>query len=120
MLIVMLQMLSIALAPILGLFGVTVGVFLTEHSRRRAYITEQRRKTYEEFLSILSGLTVFHGTDFIAGMRNPSTEKLNALADTLGSAVIGLQHTYLRIRLVGSPAAVTAASEGLAYVRVGR
>ena len=45
-----LQILSIALAPLLGFAGVAIGVAFSERNRRDAYVKEERRKVYVDYL----------------------------------------------------------------------
>lgn len=108
-----LQILTISLSPVLGFIGVAVGVLLNGRSRRNAYVKDERRKVYRDYLEILSQITIFYGTDYLFAMRHAKNKGLaGAAAEKASLLSERLQTSYLHVRLIGSPDAIDAASQG--------
>src|SRR5580704_7619358 len=111
-----LQVVSISLAPLLGFSGVAIGVFLNERIRSRAYVNDERRKVYLEFLEMLAQITSFYGTTFATAVRSRKDHYVEQVLGKPAGSLERLQQTYSSIRLIGSQAAVAAAGEAFVYL----
>lgn len=110
-----LQMTSIILAPILGFTGVAIGVILTERHRRIAYVTSERRKAYQGYLTIATQVNWFYSNE-IDHARDPLSSGLKGDHIEMQSLVTQLYNCYLLIKLIGSPDAIKAANAILSNV----
>jgi hypothetical protein len=111
-----LQVVSISLAPLLGFSGVAIGAFLNERIRSRAYVNDERRKVYLEFLEMLAQVTSFYGTTFATAVRSRKDHYAEQVLGKPSGSLERLQQTYSSIRLIGSRAAVAAAGEAFVYL----
>jgi hypothetical protein len=108
-----LQILAIAAAPVIGFIGVGIGVIMAERNRRIAYLIEEKKKVYLDFMDMLAKISTFWSNRFPAVMRDHATTK-----DVLGFSVPmveSLQRTYIQIRLLGSQRVVDAAGDCFEY-----
>lgn len=105
------QVVSIAVAPILGFVGVAVGVLLKDRSDHKASLRAERRTAYISFLRALSALHqcfVVKGKLAFNGSDEGSLESYMEEMYELKLALIGAQH---EVTLVGSVAAAKAAEK---------
>jgi hypothetical protein len=108
-----LQIASIAAAPILGFVGVAIGVFVTEHNRRAAYVIEERKKVYLDFISMLANINAFWSNEAIGVMRGDvPADKISGFSKPMVEA---LQRSLLQIRLIGSERVFAVAQGALVY-----
>lgn len=110
-----LQVLTVALAPILGFIGVGAGAFIAELNRRNAYVKDERRKIYQDYLEILSQTTNYYSSEYLFAMRHAKEKGMNEAADRVSSYHERLLSAYLHVRLIGSPEAVGAASHAFSF-----
>lgn len=59
-----LQILSIAAAPIVGFIGVAIGAAIAERNRRAAYLIDEKKKAYLDFMDMLAKITAFWSSEF--------------------------------------------------------
>jgi hypothetical protein len=110
-----LQVLSISLAPILGFTGVAIGALLTERHQRIAYIGDERRKVYLEYLELLARITAFYSTEFKTALEAGDMRRMAELNPIRRTFLEDVQRIYLQIRLIGSPGVVNTAREVFVY-----
>ena len=110
-----LQVLTVALAPILGFIGVAAGASFTEQNRRDAYVKDERRKVYQDYLEIVSQITIFYSTEYLFAMNHAKERGLKDTADKASLLSERLLSSYLHVRLIGSPTAIDAASHAFAF-----
>ena len=95
-----LQILSIAMSPIIGFIGVAVGVTITERNRRGAYLIDEKKKAYLEFIDMLARLSSFWSNEYPTAARKHADA--NQVLGFSKPMIESLQRTYLQIRLLGS------------------
>lgn len=110
-----LQVFTVALSPVLGFVGVGVGAFIAELNRRDAYVKDERRKVYRDYLEIVSQITNYYSTEYLFAMSHAKEGDLRGTADKVSSLQERLLSSYLHVRLIGSPAAINAASHAFAF-----
>jgi hypothetical protein len=113
-----LQILSIALAPLLGFAGVAIGVAFSERNRRDAYVKEERRKVYVDYLEATSQLTAFVTFERPKKGNPEGIEKNEAFADKAAVFMEQLQRTYMSLSVIGSPEACEAAVQAFTYLEL--
>jgi hypothetical protein len=111
-----LQIVSIAVAPILGFLGVAIGVLLTERNRRAAYILEEKKRAYLEFINMLSNVNSFWSNEFPAAARAAASGRMSDILGFSKAHVEELHRTFLQIRLFGSEPVVEAAMQAFHYL----
>jgi hypothetical protein len=111
-----LQIVSIAVAPILGFLGVAIGVFLTERNRRAAYILEEKKHAYLEFINMLSNVNSFWSNKFPSAARTATSGGTDDILGFSKAHVEELHRTFLQIRLFGSGPVVESAMEAFHYL----
>lgn len=134
-----LQVLTVSLAPIIGLTGVAVGAWLTDRSHRTAALRQDRRATYLRFARALNdfdGListtgasvlrtiaTVNVAIDQAEAMPDPKAEDIAGIRDLLDSAsdypttlfekLLEITNLRIEIDMIASKGAATAANDAL-------
>lgn len=108
-----LQILSIAAAPVIGFVGVAIGAVIAERNRRGAYLADEKKKVYLEFMSTLAEITTFWSNEFTVVMRKQSGA--NRMQGRSKAMVESLYRTYMQIRLLGSQDVVDAAGKSIQY-----
>ena len=111
-----LQILSIALAPLLGFAGVAIGIGLNGRNSRSAYVKEQRRKVYVDYLEVMSRITAFVSFEHPVKSGLEGVEESEAFADKAAVLVEQLERAYMCLSVIGSPEACEAAVEAFTYL----
>jgi hypothetical protein len=108
-----LQVLSIAAAPVIGFIGVAIGATIAERNRRSAYLVDEKKKVYLEFMEMLAKITTFWSNEFTVALRKePGWQELQGRSKPM---IESLYRTYLQIRLVGSSSVVDAAGKSVQF-----
>jgi hypothetical protein len=106
---------SITAAPILGFIGVGVGAFLTERNRRSAYLAEEKKKVYVEFIDMLANLNAFWSNEFPAYMRNVKSAEAAKVLGFSKPQIEALHRAVMQIKLFGSQAVYDAGSSAFVF-----
>jgi hypothetical protein len=109
-----LQVVSIAAAPIFGFIGVAIGALMVERNRRAAYLTEERKKIYLDFISMLADVNAFWSNEAIQVMRGDApAEKISGFSKPM---IESLHRSLIQIRLIGSSRVAAVAEGALVFI----
>src|SRR6266496_4684782 len=96
-----LQITTIALSPLVGFLGVTVGIFLKDRTDRKHFIYQERRRLYSEFLSAINSYGVQIGTGLTTAMRVGNEADIIEKSIAQRASVAELGGLSMQIDLIG-------------------
>jgi hypothetical protein len=111
-----LQVLSVAVAPVIGFLGVAAGVGLNERNRRTAYFVEEKKRAYLEFINTLANVGNFWSTEVPRRLRSPKNSEVKEMMRVVRSQLETITRTYCEVSLFGSPKVLEIARLSFMYV----
>ena len=106
---------SITAVPILGFIGVGVGAFLAERNRRSAYLAEEKKRVYIEFIGMLANINAFWSNEFPFYLRNAKSADVAKILGFSKPQIEAMHRVFMQIRLLGSQAVNDAGAAAFAF-----
>ncbi|WP_370934119.1 hypothetical protein [Amycolatopsis sp. cg13] len=120
-----LQLLSVALAPVMGFIGVTIGAATQSRNARYLAIRDHRREVYTNFIELLDSIDwTFSGPAEIA-FEDGNRDEILRICSLIDNYADQVSPMLVQIEFVGSKATVAASREflkffSLAHVAIGK
>lgn len=111
-----LQILTIAMAPILGFAGVAVGVSLSARTSRIAYLRDRRREAYSSFLAELGTLVSMFGQTAPSAFRTKDGQRIHEQNVAFTAAVQRMETARHQVALIGSRDVEEASSDAFVFL----